>query len=258
MEDGKVQFAILTPTYNRPEILLRAILSVQKQVMDIGQNYLHIIINDSPDADYSGIEKLISTDSKIIYIKNKENLGKNASLNTALGYLRSHNFTGYIVFLDDDDWLAPNCLELFNKKINETGSKWVVSNRGYEDGTCITKNNTGQNTISYNVDYLLCRTFSGDATHAIDFAVAATCHFPLTIKNADEWVFFSAAQKQIGRFLYINTTGTYTSGYRDDGLTVAPNKIPLHKTLKEISSAHIVSPATLAYFVLRALKRLYK
>ena len=249
------KFAILTPTYNRPKELMRAIESVRVQA---NKNYLHIIINDSPDADYSNVEKFTSSDPKIIYIKNAENIGKNASLNKTLDYLRGQNFTGYIIFLDDDDWLAPDCLETFSKKISETKPKWLVSNRSYEDGTSITKNNTGRDTISYNLDYLICRTFSGDATHAIDFAVAGKCQLPSTIKNADEWIFFSAIKKKVGRFLYIDTAGTYTNGYRDDGLTTSPTKIALQRTFSEMMSAGIVSPATLAYFVLRVIRRVYK
>jgi glycosyltransferase involved in cell wall biosynthesis len=248
-----MNFAVLTTTYKRPELLLRAIESVRKQAC----TYRYIIVNDSPEYDYTTTEKEIRKDNKITYIKNSENRGKNYSLNSAIDILKKENFTGYVVFLDDDDWLADDCLEVFANRIKKDSStKWLVSNRTYTDDTKITQNKKNSEYVSYTWDYLLLRRFRGDATHCIDIDIIEPQSYPTTIPNAEEWIFFAKVNKKTKGFLYIDTTGTWSDGYLNDGLSSNAKRVPLLKTLHEIFLQKIISPSTLLYFLLRTLKRI--
>jgi glycosyltransferase involved in cell wall biosynthesis len=246
-----VKYAILTPTYQRPESLTRTITSVRAQTGD----YIHIIINDSPDHDYTTVVQDIQTDSRIHYIANDDNIGKNASVNRALEYLRNIAFDGYIVFLDDDDWLGPTCLADFSREIEESNALWVVSDRAYTDGTSITHNYTGRRHISYLKDYLLRRTFTGDATHAIHFPTVANVSFPFTIKNAEEWIYFASVATRIPTFIYCSAIGTYSDGYLADGLSKSVGLVPLQLTVQEIQRVRLYTPYALLYFILRVIKR---
>jgi glycosyltransferase involved in cell wall biosynthesis len=250
-----MQFAILTTTHKRPSELLRAILSVQAQSLT---SYTHYIVNDSPEYDYSEIEQTIladsNADSNIVYSKNVKNIGKNASLNSILQTLGSTDFNGYIVYLDDDDWLAPNCLADFTQTISENSSAgWLVSNRALENGISLTQNTTGRQRISYFFDYLLFKRFRGDATHCIAFAPAhAGSHpaqFPSTVANGEEWYYFLGVARSYGTFVYTNQIGTYTTGYDAGGLTSTIESSYKQNALRLLSERQ--TPSSFIYLLLR-------
>ena len=94
-----IKFGIITPTYNRPELLLKNIESVKAQKYT---NWVHLIIDDSTneltsDLDIGG--------EKTIYIKNSSNSGVCFSRNRGIDFFISTD-VDYIVFLDDDDFLV--------------------------------------------------------------------------------------------------------------------------------------------------------
>ncbi len=249
-----IVFAILTPTYNRPNQLCRAIESVQSQTY---RDYLHIVINDSPHYDYSHTEKKISLDNKITYLKNTNNVGKNVSLNKALTHLKNISFSGYIIFLDDDDWLSPNCLETFEKKIaNESNVVWFVSKRSLEHGKDLTQNVTSKKLISYQKDYLLLKKFYGDATHCIHASSALDSRFTQIIKTGEEWIYFCQIEKRSGLFSFIDSVGTLSEGYSLDGITKKYNPPTFGSIFKEVYSKKILTIFTLLYVLGRKIKHI--
>ncbi len=96
--------SICIPTYNRPDLLERAIRSCLSQTY----SQYEIIITDNSTNDASGGMVTKIADPRIRYYKNETNLGPfgNINRNAALA-------TGkYVKFLMDDDLLKPKCLEL--------------------------------------------------------------------------------------------------------------------------------------------------
>lgn len=247
-------FAIILTTHKRPGPVIRAVESVRAQTCD---NWRLVVVNDSPEEDYAELEALIRGQERVSYLKNGENLGKNTSVNRAFDLLHSEGFQGYVVFLDDDDWLAPACLSDFANAIGSASDPaWLVSQRVHTDGTSFTKNRTGQNLIHYYRDCLILKRFSGDATHCIHFKEASMCHFPDTIKNAEEWFFFSQLARHTPSFTYLPSIGTYSEGYLDAGLTRAHlsrrEKIALFmQVCKELLRARIWNAYTALYMILR-------
>ena len=73
-----MKFIIITPTYNRPTELTRAVESVLGQTY---QNFEMIIVNDSLFIITQNLKNKYKTNQKIIYIKNDENKGVNFSRN---------------------------------------------------------------------------------------------------------------------------------------------------------------------------------
>lgn len=103
--------SVIMPTYKRSlEFVQRAVESL------INQTYTNleiIVIDDSP-LNYSEIKRIsefLKCDERIIYIKNKVNLGGSESRN--IGINKSSG--KYITFLDDDDVYLPQKIE---KQIN--------------------------------------------------------------------------------------------------------------------------------------------
>ena len=96
-------FTIITPTYNRRQILPRAIASVQNQTIG---NYEHIIVDDGST---DGTGELVGnySDPRIIYVATRERMGVAAAHNIGLGRANAD----IITFLDSDDEFLPCRLE---------------------------------------------------------------------------------------------------------------------------------------------------
>lgn len=108
---NNAEISIIIPTYNREELLRRAINSV---LMQSYGNWELIIIDDGSD---DGTNKLVSSylnDTRIKYYYHK-NKGVSSSRNTGI----KNASTDYIIFLDSDDEFYP-CLieELFANNFN--------------------------------------------------------------------------------------------------------------------------------------------
>lgn len=210
-------FTVVMTTYNRPQLAVQALLSVQNQTYS---DWKLVVVIDDIEADYTALESLAREDTRVGVLKNETNLGKNKSVNKALAYLRESSFFGHVVFLDDDDTLTPDCLLTFAKEIERTKSLWLVSQRANQsDKKSLTKNRASSNHIDYLKDMLIFRKFSGETTHCIDFKSTKNCQFPTLIKNAEEWIYYAQVASIIPTFHYIEKAGTYTEGYLADGLS---------------------------------------
>ncbi len=252
-------FCVITTTYKRPTTVLRCLESVTQQTC---QKWRHIIVIDDPESDYAELATKAHTTAALTLIRNEKNRGKNAAVNTALARLAAENFVGHIIFLDDDDWLDPDCLSNFISAIAANPNQpWLVANRtDFNSKISFTKNKTGRTTISYLREALLTHTFSGDATHCLFFPPIAHVRFPTRIKNAEEWLYFADVARTYSCFLYTPFTGTYSEGYAVNGLTDlyharAELKSNAPAILNEVWQRKLVHPFVLLYTISRLIRR---
>ena len=89
-------------TYNRADLLPRAIRSIKKQLLP---NWELILVNDGGE-DISHIVKSFF-DKRIRLVNLEDNAGKSAAINIAY----KHSKGEYIAYLDDDDEWLPNHLQ---------------------------------------------------------------------------------------------------------------------------------------------------
>ena len=103
--------SIIIPIYNVEKYLQECIESVLQQSL---QDIEIICVNDG-STDNSGVilEKFAETDKRILVI-NQENKGVSAARNTGLRCAKGK----YIYFLDSDDYLAPDALELLSSDMD--------------------------------------------------------------------------------------------------------------------------------------------
>lgn len=249
-----IHFTVIITTYKRPESVLKSIDSVINQTNPNWQIYLVI---DDITSDYSNLLALYRDNPKIIVLQNERNNGKNYSLNRALDLLSRKTYSGYIIYLDDDDWLHKNCLADFTKAIASCNEpSWIVSERvntlTNQPFTIVKKKKAN---FYYPKDVLLLKSFTGDATHCILFSQTANCRFPTHIKNAEEWVYFSQVAK-ITTFTFIKKTGTYSEGYAASGLT--KNRINdfanYKNVLRDTLQYRLFSAYVIAYLAGRFIK----
>lgn len=106
-EQQTSKVSIITPVYNRRKELQRAIASVRKQTY---LDFEHIIINDGSTEQIDDIvtEYMEKAEYPVAYIL-KPNGGVHTARNAGIKISRGH----YLQFLDSDDELKNNCLELF-------------------------------------------------------------------------------------------------------------------------------------------------
>lgn len=105
----KMIFSVIITTYNRSQVLMRAIQSVIDQKF---QDFELIIVNDGSTENYSKVEEFIKKHKDKIRYFYKENeersVARNFGVKQAIG--------DFICFLDDDDYFLNNHLQmLFNE-----------------------------------------------------------------------------------------------------------------------------------------------
>jgi len=108
---------VYIPTYNRVELLKRAVESVRQQTY---QNLDIIIVDDcSKDSTHEYLKEITKQDSRIRYFIKEKNSGACVSRNIAIENARGDFITG----LDDDDYFLNSRIEFFLEGYKKTKSK---------------------------------------------------------------------------------------------------------------------------------------
>jgi hypothetical protein len=100
--DGPV-FTVVIPTWNRAELLARALESVLIQTLD----RIEVFVSDNGSTDHTADVVRSFDDARITYAPLPENLGLHANLNRCLQF----GSAPYLAYLHDDDWFHPTNLE---------------------------------------------------------------------------------------------------------------------------------------------------
>lgn len=203
-------FSIITPTHKRADNLIRAVNSVLAQTYT---DWEMIIVNDSPnDTSYRTFTSSIN-DSRIHYHVNDINHGVNFTRNSAINKVSADS--KWIIFLDDDDYFAPDALQTFHNLImSNHDQKWFVTNRAHTNGVPVTRFPKDDTYYSYTWSYLLLKRCKGDATHCIETKLIthSKIQFSHHVKQGEEWFFFY----QLGilsNMYYHSHNSTITDGY---------------------------------------------
>lgn len=114
--------SVIIPAYKTEKYIERCL----KSVLDQTYTNLEVIVIDdgSPDNLYKIVEKYARLDSRIKLIR-QENRGAAASRNHGLRKSRGD----YIIFVDSDDYLEPNAIELLVNKISTENADVVMPDR---------------------------------------------------------------------------------------------------------------------------------
>jgi glycosyltransferase involved in cell wall biosynthesis len=115
MINSRPVFSIITPTFQRPTLLRRALQSVSAQTF---KDYEHIIVDDSNELHTNQIIEEFK-DERIILYKHSEQRGAAGGYNSGLKLARGE----YILFLDDDDEYLPEFLNTVYNFFLTTGSE---------------------------------------------------------------------------------------------------------------------------------------
>ena len=128
MKDKKTESAIVSvimPVYNTASYLAEAVESVTNQSFS---DWELILINDGSTDDSGTICESYAASDPRIHVIHQENRGLSAARNTGLRTASGE----YIQFLDSDDWLFPDALEVLLKAITAFQTDMVIFDLQYE------------------------------------------------------------------------------------------------------------------------------
>lgn len=117
-----MKLSIIVPVYNVEKYVRRCILSIIEQNNDLFSHIELIIVNDgTPDNSVNCIMDLVVQYANIILI-NQVNQGLSMARNN--GMAAAHG--DYVWFIDSDDWIAPNSLEILQPLLDGTNDAVVM------------------------------------------------------------------------------------------------------------------------------------
>lgn len=227
-----MRFSIITPTCRRANKLARAVASVQAQTYT---DWEMIIVNDSPsDSHYERFASSIN-DPRIHYHVNHTNKGVNFSRNLALDKVSADS--KWVIFLDDDNWLSPDALQVAHELILlHLDLRWFITNKAHRDGTPLTAIKKTDRSYSYILDCLILRRIKDDLTHIIKTEALHKIRFSRYIKQAEEWIFYFQLALS-DRMFYHNHNSTITEG-RDCGHRPGSRE---RKNLRQLRNIFVLS-----------------
>lgn len=115
------KYSIVVPVYNAEAFLHEAVDSVLNQTVPDWE--LLLIDDGSTDTSREICDYYRKRDSRIKVVS-KKNEGVSVARNTALKYAEGE----YVIFLDSDDWISKNYLEVSDKVLCETHADLIILN----------------------------------------------------------------------------------------------------------------------------------
>ena len=117
--ESKALISIIVPIYNVEKYLRQCLDSVLNQTY---QNFECLLINDgSPDNSAGICKEYVDKDARFHYFE-KENGGLASARNLGIKYSKGK----YITFIDSDDWVESDYLEVLYSKIVEYDTDFVI------------------------------------------------------------------------------------------------------------------------------------
>ena len=152
-------FSIIIPVYNVEKYLRECLDSVVRQSF---ADWEAICVNDgSTDNSAEVLEDYAAKDSRFKVVT-QANGGLSAARNTGL----KHATGDYVLFLDSDDWLGENALQVLSERIAGqdlvcfNGQRYFESTSSFEDADTLEAADYGNGWEYYNHNALLSRHFA--------------------------------------------------------------------------------------------------
>lgn len=109
--------SVVIPTYNRADVLGRALDSALSQTVEA----VEVVVVDDGSTDRTRTVVESSEDSRVRYVAHEQNCGVSAARNTGIDAACGE----YVAFLDSDDEWLPRKLERQLSAIDDRGDDWI-------------------------------------------------------------------------------------------------------------------------------------
>lgn len=124
---------IIIPAYNVSKYIAGCLESILNQSYT---NFLVVIVDDaSTDNTLDIINKYAKKDKRIICLESERNSGSSTARNIALSYVGKQNQDAFICFVDADDYIHPDYLQILVDKQHESGVDivWCKPNNTFKE-----------------------------------------------------------------------------------------------------------------------------
>ena len=212
-----LHIAIITPTYNRAELLSRAIASVLAQEH---RNWTMYVIDDGSTDHTAEVMANHAGDRRICYQRQAVNCGVNAARNAALEAALAVG-ADLVTLLDDDDVFLPHALGTAAQVAEKhPGKGWFVTGNSVNTSKPTALGSEGE--ADYITDCIYGDRIRGDTTHFIRATLIGLTRFSLHLRQAEEWIFFFGLA--VTQKMYIYPGIATHKEYRPTGLLASrPN-----------------------------------
>jgi teichuronic acid biosynthesis glycosyltransferase TuaG len=189
-KDNSPVISVILPFYNRIDVVLQAIVSVEGQTY---KNWELIVINDgSTDGDEQLVEEKLSNIVNAVYVKNSKNSGPSVARNHGV----KHASGTYIAFLDsDDEWLESK-LEV--QLTHMLQNNWYFSHTSYWRKDSVTNSkiilHTGKRQYRYPWVGFSCRIAT--PTVMVHRGSIADIFFDESLRVAEDQIFWAQIAKK--------------------------------------------------------------
>lgn len=200
--------SVITPTFNRPHLLGRAVASILHQTM---QSFEIIIVNDAGVPPPSII---LDGDPRIRYVQHCVNKGLAASRNSGI----EHAVGKYIAYLDDDDFFYPRHLEMLTNCLRDQQARigYSFSARRWEEEGIRVKRDTLYSD-AFSADELFFRNYIPVTGILHERELVGKAPFTASLKRLEDWDLW----RRISRTERFAHLPRYTCEYTLDQLGVS-------------------------------------
>lgn len=199
MSDQSPLVTVYIPTYNRVDLLKRAVESVRNQTYT---NLEIIIVDDcSTDNTQEYLKEISNLDQRIRYFIKEKNSGACVSRNIAI-----KNALGeYITGLDDDDYFLEKRIEIFvSNKIILENNKFIFSSVFYEKNNVLRKQGKIRlKKVNYNDMILM--NHVGNQIFCKTETLRNSGGFKENLKAWQDWYCWMNLLKQGGQGIYLKS-----------------------------------------------------
>lgn len=221
IHDSSTPFFILTPTYERCGLLVRAIESVRNQSYP---NWHHYILDDGSCDGTAALIVQLQQESRVHAYRFESNRGVNDARNFLLERILERKELGFVVILDDDDELEKDALNRFAAAIRERpDAGWFIANCRFPNAQPLSRIRSKDRPLCFVRDHKLGSQIQGDVAHVFSTEIVGETRFSQNFANAEEWWFFAGLARRSKMFVL--DFHAKTQEYLEGGLTrTQPNK----------------------------------
>jgi len=231
LSDSTHEITVVVPTFNRPELLSRALESIAKQTF---RDFEVVVVNDGHLPVAHSIGPYAET-MPIRLINHARNRGLPAARNTALSVARGK----YIAYLDDDDVYLPKHLEMLWTELEKSECQVVYSNArrvrwDIEDGREVHL----ESDIPYGEEFSLCHLLVRNFIPVLSMMHGRECLFAVgmfdeSLECQEDWDLWIRLGLQYDMIHLDEVTAEFT--WRTDGSTMTSSGEE-----KFVESTHVI------------------
>ncbi|MDY3362430.1 glycosyltransferase family 2 protein [Riemerella anatipestifer] len=247
---NKSMVSIIIPVYNTEKYLEKCINSIVEQTYT---NWELLLINDGSQDDSLSICEKYANEYSNIYVFSQENKGPSAARN--IGIDNAHG--QYICFVDSDDWVDDNYLEIFIGNMSENEDMMVVQDHKRIINDKIIRYTNGYNNEIFELpkdlsslikEYKFIQGYSVNKLYIREILENHSLRFSEEIDMGEDEVFFYKYLQLIDKIIfvkpdpynYVGRIGSLTSRHSkfiSEFLRCAENNKFYHYILKNENSA---------------------